>query len=598
MRDISYDVFALRKKTAIKILLKSLIWAFALFGAFFILLLFALVGMVSSSPTVTEVPDKAVLTVDFDNSYGEVRDDSLLADVSGGGSPAFVDMLAALETAAFDDRIKAVAGRIHISDFGLARMQELYQMVMTLRHQGKKTYIFAPGFGSFGGGTAEYFLATAFDEITMLPNTEVGLTGVSAEVPFAKGLLDRIGVTPEFYARYEYKGGMASFTDEKASQPFKENMVKMLGSLNFTMFSTINKTRFGNEKSDDVLKLIDKAPFSAEYALKKKLIDRIEYESDWLERIKNEHEAETIDLADYVSGVYPLKGKKSIAVMVLEGTISDTVSATALRESEITPAQVLQQVDELSKEENLSGVLVRINSPGGSYNAANEIWHALVKLKETKKIPLYVSMGDYAASGGYFVALAGDKIFAADVTVTGSIGVFGGKFVLENLWKKLNVNWELFDVADNSGILSPNFKFSPSQKKAFEASLDSVYKDFTDKVAKARKIDAKAMDKIARGRIWTGADALQNGLVDELGGLENALLALKNAAGIEKDEPVTLLMYPKPKTFQEKLSEALNMPQMRKAQVTGEKLGIDSEVINMLKRLQYNAILPPIIFKM
>lgn len=598
MRDISYDVFALRKKTAIKILLKSLIWAFALFGAFFILLLFALVGMVSSSPTVTEVPDKAVLTVDFDNSYGEVRDDSLLADVSGGGSPAFVDMLAALETAAFDDRIKAVAGRIHISDFGLARMQELYQMVMTLRHQGKKTYIFAPGFGSFGGGTAEYFLATAFDEITMLPNTEVGLTGVSAEVPFAKGLLDRIGVTPEFYARYEYKGGMASFTDEKASQPFKENMVKMLGSLNFTMFSTINKTRFGNEKSDDVLKLIDKAPFSAEYALKKKLIDRIEYESDWLERIKNEHEAETIDLADYVSGVYPLKGKKSIAVMVLEGTISDTVSATALRESEITPAQVLQQVDELSKEENLSGVLVRINSPGGSYNAANEIWHALVKLKEIKKIPLYVSMGDYAASGGYFVALAGDKIFAADVTVTGSIGVFGGKFVLENLWKKLNVNWELFDVADNSGILSPNFKFSPSQKKAFEASLDSVYKDFTDKVAKARKIDAKAMDKIARGRIWTGADALQNGLVDELGGLENALLALKNAAGIEKDEPVTLLMYPKPKTFQEKLSEALNMPQMRKAQVTGEKLGIDSEVINMLKRLQYNAILPPIIFKM
>lgn len=598
MRDISYDVFALRKKTAIKILLKSLIWAFALFGAFFILLLFALVGMVSSSPTVTEVPDKAVLTVDFDNSYGEVRDDSLLADVSGGGSPAFVDMLAALETAAFDDRIKAVAGRIHISDFGLARMQELYQMVMTLRHQGKKTYIFAPGFGSFGGGTAEYFLATAFDEITMLPNTEVGLTGVSAEVPFAKGLLDRIGVTPEFYARYEYKGGMASFTDEKASQPFKENMVKMLGSLNFTMFSTINKTRFGNEKSDDVLKLIDKAPFSAEYALKKKLIDRIEYESDWLERIKNEHEAETIDLADYASGVYPLKGKKSIAVMVLEGTISDNVSATALSESEITPAQVLQQVDELSKEENLSGVLVRINSPGGSYNASNEIWHALVKLKETKKIPLYVSMGDYAASGGYFVALAGDKIFAADVTVTGSIGVFGGKFVLENLWKKLNVNWELFDVADNSGILSPNFKFSPSQKKAFEASLDSVYKDFTDKVAKARKIDAKAMDKIARGRIWTGADALQNGLVDELGGLENALLALKNAAGIEKDEPVTLLMYPKPKTFQEKLSEALNMPQMRKAQVTGEKLGIDSEVINMLKRLQYNAILPPIIFKM
>lgn len=598
MRDISYDVFALRKKTAIKILLKSLIWAFALFGAFFILLLFALVGMVSSSPTVAEVPDKAVLTVDFDNSYGEVRDDSLLADVSGGGSPAFVDMLAALETAAFDDRIKAVAGRIHISDFGLARMQELYQMVMTLRHQGKKTYIFAPGFGSFGGGTAEYFLATAFDEITMLPNTEVGLTGVSAEVPFAKGLLDRIGVTPEFYARYEYKGGMASFTDEKASQPFKENMVKMLGSLNFTMFSTINKTRFGNEKSDDVLKLIDKAPFSAEYALKKKLIDRIEYESDWLERIKNEHEAETIDLADYVSGVYPLKGKKSIAVMVLEGTISDNVSATALSESEITPAQVLQQVDELSKEENLSGVLVRINSPGGSYNASNEIWHALVKLKETKKIPLYVSMGDYAASGGYFVALAGDKIFAADVTVTGSIGVFGGKFVLENLWKKLNVNWELFDVADNSGILSPNFKFSPIQKKAFEASLDSVYKDFTDKVAKARKIDAKAMDKIARGRIWTGADALQNGLVDELGGLENALLALKNAAGIEKDEPVTLLMYPKPKTFQEKLSEALNMPQMRKAQVTGEKLGIDSEVINMLKRLQYNAILPPIIFKM
>ena len=598
MRDISYDVFALRKKTAIKILLKSLIWAFALFGAFFILLLFVLVGMVSSSPMVAEVPDKAVLTVDFDNGFGEVREDSLLADVSGGGSLAFSDMLAALEAAAFDERVKAVAGRIHVSDLGPAQMQELYQMIMTLRHQGKQTYIFAPGFGSFGGGTAEYFLATAFDEITMLPNTEVGLTGVSAEVPFARELLDELGITPEFYARYEYKGGMSSFTDEKASQPFKENMVKMLGSLNFTMFSTINKTRFGNQKSDDIFKLIDKAPFSAEYALEKKLIDRIEYEGDWLARIKKKHEAETIDLADYASGVYRLKGKKSIAVMVLDGTISDDVSVTALNENEITPAQVLQQVDELNEDKNLAGVLVRINSPGGSYNAANEIWHALVKLKENKKIPLYVSMGNYAASGGYFVALAGDRIFATDVTITGSVGVFGGKFVLEDLWKKLKINWELFDVAANSGILSPNFKFSPSQKKAFEASLDRVYKDFASKVAEARKFDAETLDKVARGRIWTGADAFENGLVDELGGFENALSALRHAAGIEKDEPVTLLMYPKPKTFQEKLSETLNMPQMKKAQVTGKKLGIDSEVINMLKRLQYNAILPPIIFKM
>ena len=325
------------------------------------------------------------------------------------------------------------------------------------------------------------------------------------------------------------------------------------------------------------------------------LIDKILYEYDWINEIKSSHKAKTISFHDYASNFYVKKGLKKIAIMVLEGVIVDSPTMSMAGEQEVILSDILEQIEDIKQNKDIVGILVRVNSPGGSYTASNEIWNALNRLKKEKNIPLYVSMGDYAASGGYFISLAGDKVYASNLTITGSIGVFGGKFVLEDLWNKLDIKWQTFASNPNIGMLSPNSKFTDSQKKIFEASLDRVYNDFTQKVSISRNIDMKKMDELARGRIWTGRQAVNNGLIDEIGGITKAFADLKIKSGISDDDSFSIVLYPKPKTLQEKLADVVGMSSVGGVKVTGNNLGIDLKFINVLKRLQHDAILPPII---
>ena len=589
---------SLRKKTAIRILLKSIVYAFAIFGILFILLLLALLGMIRTSAPVPIIPEKAILTVDFDSSFGEVLQDSILFEMApnGVGQISFHQLLTVLSKAAKDDRIKAIAGRVNVTGLGLAQIQELRLAIENFKKHGKPAYIYSPGFGSFGEGTDEYYLASVFSKITMQPNSDVGLTGISAEVPFVRGALDKIGVTPEFYARYEHKNAMATFMDRQVSTTFKTDMNILLAKLNVMLVQDLLKSRFSNPTREDLLGIIDKAPFSAEYAKTVGLIDEIAYESDWLDAIIKEFQAEPISVEQYATSLRPnVKGKK-LAVIFMEGMISDMPGVRPLEGAEINSRLVLAQIDEIKQDKDIKGVLVRINSPGGSYGASAEIWNALNRLKQENKIPLIVSMGDYAASGGYMVALAGDKIFADPATMTGSIGVLGGKFVLEDLWKKLDVNWEAFDPSENAGILSPNFKFNKMQKSAFNKALDRTYEDFTLKVSQARNIPLNKLDNLARGRVFLGQDAAEFGLVDELGGLDAALGALSDKVGIKPGESIILLTYPKPKTWQEKINELLGSAPIVSMKATVEKLGLDIRSLTVLKHFKYDAIMPPMIF--
>ncbi len=595
MRNMSFDVFALRKKTAIRILLKSLIWAFALFGALFILVLILLVGYIKSPTMVVEVPEKTILTVNFDVPVNETKQDSLLTEVVPSSSMSFTDILTVMEVALFDDRVKAVAAKINDSGLGLAQTMELAQTMMRYRQAGKETYIFSSGFGNMVGGTSEYLLASSFGEITMMPGSYLGVTGVGIEVPFARTLLNKVGVFPDFYARYEYKGGMASFTDKKVPEAFKMNMNFLIADLNMSVLKQMMGFRYTDVTGRETLDILDKAPLDAEYARSLGLVDKIDYEADWISQIKDKYDAETLNIDDYASTIHWNDKGKKIAVIVLDGVIVDVANMSLSGEKEISSEQVLNQFDEIKKDKDVVGILVRINSPGGSYLASNEIWNALNKLKKEKDIPLYVSMGDYAASGGYFISLAGDKIYATNATITGSIGVFGGKFVLEELWKKMGVEWEVFAANSNASMLSPNFKFNDKQRKIFENSLDKIYKDFTEKTAKRRNLDEKETDRLARGRVWSGKQAFENGLIDELGGFNDALSDLKIKSGIEKDENFVLDMYPKPKTLQEKLSEVIRMSPLNNVKVTGKYFGVDSEMLNVLKMLQYNAVMPPMV---
>ena len=414
-------------------------------------------------------------------------------------------------------------------------------------------------------------------------------------MPFLKGLLDKIGVTAEFYARHEYKNAAASLLYSGFTAPYKKETEQVGRSLFEQIVDDISSDRGIDKKR--LCKLIDKAPVFAEDGLNEKLIDKIAYRPELIEQALDEALGQMIDMYDYASSIAE-GGKRLplVAFVTLDGTIDSGKSqSNPLRGDNVTGAETfIQQLDEIAMNKDVRAVVLRINSPGGSYSASNEIWNALVQLRNKSDLPIVVSMGDYAASGGYFVALAGDMLLAEPSTITGSIGVLGGKVVFSGLWDKLKVNWGEMKFGANSGILSVNHKFSAAERAVFNKSLDNVYHDFTTKVAEARNIAPDKMDKLARGRIWTGKQAVENGLVDELGGISQAVAWAKKLSGLPPQSRFGIIYYPKAKTFQEKIAELVGGGAKISVNKAVKQMGLDIESVNMLQRLQYETVLPPL----
>lgn len=584
-----------KKALATKILMKSVVYSFALFGLLFILLLLFVLNMLRQDDFVAaEVPNKAILVADFNENYPEMRSDDLFTEFSGVPSLSFYDLIKAINLAALDPKVKAFIGNVSVSGLGLAQIEDLREAIKVFRSTGKKAYLYSTGFGSFGQGMREYYLATAFDEIWMQPTTEVGITGVSIEVPFVRGLLDKFGIRPEFYARHEYKNAAASLLNKEFSKEYRSEMKKLGGGIFEKMVEDMAEAR-GIEKSE-IEKAVDDAPIAAEKALDLKLIDKIAYKPDLIEQVMNETNAEMVNVLDYALNIKEgKKNRPTVALMVLDGMITEgeSVSSPLQGEAVVGADTIAQQLDEIAQDENVKALVLRINSPGGSYTASNEIWYAIMRLKSQKMIPVVVSMGDYAASGGYFVALAGDYIIAEPLTITGSIGVLGGKMVLSELWKKLNINWGEIKFGKNAGILSSNHVFTPAEKAIFNRSLDNIYKDFTEKTATIRDINPNEMDCLARGRVWLGQDAVDNKLVDALGGINAAVAKAKELGGIEPKTRFNITYYPKRRSFQEKLAQMLgNGPKISVNKVVND-FGFETNDINMLKRMKYETVLPP-----
>ncbi len=584
-----------KKALATKILMKSVVYSFALFGLLFILLLLFVLNMLRQDDFVaTEVPEKAILVVDFNENYAETRSDDLFTEFSGVPSLSFYDLIKAINLAALDPKVKAFIGNVSVSGLGLAQIEDLREAVKVFRSTGKKAYLYSTGFGSFGQGMREYYLATAFDEIWMQPTTEVGITGVSIEVPFVRGLLDKFGIKPEFYARHEYKNAAASLLNKEFSKEYQSEMKKLGGGIFEKMIEDMAEARGIAKK--EIEKAVNEAPIVAEKALELKLIDKISYKPDLIEQVMNDTNAEMVNVLDYALNIKEgKKNRPTVALMVLDGMITEgeSMSSPLQGEAAVGADTVARQLDEIAQDENVKALVLRINSPGGSYTASNEIWYAIMRMKSKKMIPVVVSMGDYAASGGYFVALAGDYIIAEPLTITGSIGVLGGKMVLSELWKKLDINWGEVKFGKNAGILSSNHVFSPAEKVIFNRSLDNIYKDFTEKTATIRDINPNEMDRLARGRVWLGLDAVDNKLVDALGGINVAVAKAKELGGIEPKTRFNITYYPKRRSFQEKLAQMLgNGPKISVNKVVND-FGFETNDINMLKRMKYETVLPP-----
>lgn len=536
-----------------------------------------------------------MLTINFEDKFSETSETNLIDEFNGVNKLNFLKLLQAIELASADKNIDGIIARLDISDLDMAQIQELAQTISKFKKTGKKTYVYSKGFGPLGQGNREYYLASFFDKIYMQPHTYIGLTGINIEIPFARKVLDKIGVNPEFYSRYEYKNAMVSFTDDKMPQPYKENMQALAQNLLHIMDVGIT---FNRHLDTDFNDIVNQAPLTAEQGIKLKLIDDTMYLSEVEELLKQNGIENFVGIFDYADLMRPNTGNlPEIAVLTLNGIINDGKSSTDLDgEYVIGSDSVIADIETIKQSANLKALIVRINSPGGSYNAADEIYFALKKLKKEKHIPIIVTQGGYAASGGYFISLAGDVIITEPFTITGSIGVLGGKFVLKGLWDKLGINWENIKVGNNADILSVNKPFSESEKQIFNASLDEVYKDFTEKVVKNRRLK-EDIDQIARGRVWTGNQAVKLGLADIYGGYAEAFRHAIKEGGIKDNENYKISVYPKEKSFREKLYELLLTGNVSVNRIISDNY-VDIRYLKLFKRLQYDTVLLPFDIKM
>ncbi len=511
------------------------------------------------------VPGRVILEADFEQGVIEAIPEEGLARVFMAKRLRMRDIVEALQLASQDSRVKGLVARVGQSGMRLAQVQEIRDAVISFRASGKPAIAYAETFGEAGPGNSSYYLATAFDAVYLQPSGDVGLTGLIYEQPFIRGTLDKLGVVPRLDGRKEYKSFRYMFTEKKYLPPHREEITEVMNS----QFSQMARGIADRRKIPitEIRPLVDNGPFLGQEALDAKLVDGLAYRDEVYEKIKEKAGAssEFLSLSDYrarTSG--PNDRGATIALVYGVGGIQRGESGYSPASGEIILGSdtVAAAIRRAAEDKDVKAILFRIDSPGGSYVASDTIWREVAKARKAGK-PVIASMGSTAASGGYFIAVAADKIVAQPATITGSIGVFGGKMVTTGLWNKLGVTWDEVHTSKNADAWTQTKDLTPEQKVRMGKWLDRVYDDFTSKVSEGRKLTKDEVERIARGRIWTGEDAKGLGLVDELGGWPKALQLVRKAAGLADNAPVRLKVYPERKTLL-KLVRDLNLHVMDK----------------------------------
>ena len=532
------------------------LWAFAIAGFLIIVVAASLTTwFILSSESEEALPDKIVLSLDLNRGVAETRSGGPLQLLSHGGPYALRDIIAGLEKAETDPRVAGALVRMGSSGVDIARAEEVRDAVSRFRKAGKFAIAYADSFSAEPGATAEYYLASGFNEIWMQPSGELSTTGVAIEVPFVAGALDKIGVVARMEQRKEYKSSPETFTHKSMSAPVRANLQQLLDSLLAQLVRGIAEGR--HISADEARAAIDQSPLLGAEALKRKLVDALDYWPAVSEAVEKRAGANSglVGLKRYLAdGKLPYTSGPTVALVYGVGPIvSGDGEESVFDNARIFAAhEVAKAISEAAADPDVRAILLRIDSPGGSYLASDTVWDAVMRARAAGT-PVIASMGGIAASGGYFVAMGADRIVASPGTLTGSIGVYGGKFVTEGLWPKLGVTWDIVQAGKNAAIWSPFRDYPPDAKARLDTMMDAVYADFTTKLAKGRNIKADQVDQVAGGRVWSGEAASEVGLVDQLGGLRTAIDAAKQVAGLKPEESITLREFPLPKTPLERL---------------------------------------------
>ncbi|MCB9983291.1 MAG: signal peptide peptidase SppA [Rhodospirillales bacterium] len=515
------------------------------------------------------LPDEMVLFLKFEDGLSELPSPVSFADpFSASSKPTVRDIVEALDRARDDARVKGILARMYDGYFDLAKVTEVRAALKRFRESGKFAYIYSSSYGEGGGGLSRYYLASAFEEIWMQPLGIVSIPGVGMEVPFARETLDKLGVQPQFFQRKEYKTAYESLTNKAMSAANREELGAIVNDIRFELLERIPEDRGMSGAAFE--KLVNQGLFTAPEAEAAGLITHMDYGDVLLDKVAemvtgepDPDALEIVNLAHYgrvmekkAHGLIP-GGKPKVALIYTVGAIMPSGDGGFGDDGIAAADEIAPAILDASKDEKVKAIVLRVDSPGGSPAASESILRAVEKAQERGK-PVIVSMGSLAASGGYWVSAYADKIYALPTTLTGSIGVVGGKFSLAGLFDKVGVNWEAISWGKNAGLWSANTPFSASEAERINAMLDNVYDNFIARVAKGRKMDAAAVDKIAKGRVWSGRRALEVGLVDELGGLDDALDYTAMQVGAEDRSGLNVAVYPKPKTPLEQVLELLD----------------------------------------
>ena len=545
------------------------------------------------------------------------------------------DVTKAIKKAAKDDRIKGFIARINPNEIGISQVQEIRAAIKEFKSAGKFTHIFAEDLGGTGNDTKNYYLASAFENIWLQPIGSVAITGISGQIPFFKGTLDKLGLQADMYTREDYKTAAEPMMRNAPSKENKEMTDRLLNSLYQQMVNDIAKSR--GFQPEYLQALIDRAPFFDQQALEAQLVTHVDYLdvmvktakdavggedktqllgiNAYLSRLKAEkphagfietivhkadekiHEKSDVENIVEESAVEltntdaPAKtvsdntntpnkeGSKAealktdetkkeygnrIAIVYANGAIVSGSSDTSIHANVIGGGSVMSADDiaanigDARKDDKVGAIVLRVDSPGGSATASETIARAITRVREAGK-PVIVSMGSAAASGGYWISANADQIVANPATLTGSIGVIVGKFVVKDMLDKIGVNVAEFNYGDNAAMWSSTSAFDEKEKQKINLMLDQVYAAFLDRVSKGRNITVEDLKSyIAGGRVWTGQEALNIGLVDKLGDLDTAIMMAKDTLDLKDGEIAEVVQYPPEKTKFEMFVEILN----------------------------------------
>ena len=516
-----------------------------------------------------DIDAPAILVLDLQGRVVEQAPPDFFSAELEGANHQMHDLRLALERAAHDDRIAGVHLRVGAPGYGWAKAEDLREALAEFRASGKFVYAFTSITDELG-----YYVALSADSLFLLPNSGIEMNGFRVETPFVQEMFEKLGVEPQVEAIGVYKSAADMFRRTNMSEPDREATRAILDGVYGRFVGAVTEARGVDlerlERSLDqgvylsrdllALGLVDGELQDAEVqrrAVARALDAAPESLSPW------DVEMHLVDVRDYAATLPegPRNAEGTIGLVYAIGAITSGESGYDPLFGRTIGAETMKRLlAEVAEDGSLDAVVLRVDSPGGDAIASEEIWGAVGELQ--RAIPVVVSMGDVAASGGYYMSAGADAIVASPSTLTGSIGVFGVLFNASDLYDRIGIDWDVLETNPAADFPTSIRSLSEEERATFRGLIEHTYRTFVGRVVEGRGMSEAEVDAVAQGRVWSGADAAERGLVDRVGGLEAALAAAKEAAGLDPEAPVTLHVYPRRESLFDRMRDAMYLRQV------------------------------------